>query len=144
MRNKLLTLYPFISLLVGLALTQIIASVRVYLSNTALHESLLAIKNAGYLSIPNPHVMAGLHDIGPAIFGALFFTFSIGAGISFLALGMAWIWHRVFNRDKYFLYACLLLWSGCLVVINIQGYKFFLTLTGLFVPPAVFACERTT
>lgn len=139
MRERLTTLYPFFSLLVGLILTQILATVQVYLSNTALYDGLLAIKNAGYLTIPNAHIMGRLHTIGPAFFGGLFFTFSIGAGISFLALALAWVWNRFFYRSKYLFYFCLLLWSGCLAAINIHGFKLFLTSYVLLVPPAVFA-----
>ena len=139
MRERLTTLYPFYSLLVGLILAQILATVQVYLSNTALYDSLLMIKNAGYLAIPNTHVMGRLHEIGPAFSGGLFFTFSIGAAISFFALALAWVWNRIFYRSKYLFYFYLLLWSGCLVALNIHGFKLFLTSYVLLVPPAVFA-----
>ncbi len=139
MRERLTTLYPFSSLLVGLILTQILATVQVYLSNTALYDSLLAIKHAGYLTIPNADVMSSLRDMGPAFFGGLFFTFSIGAGISFVTLAAAWIWIRIFYRSKYLLYAYLLLWAGCLIILNIGDFTPLLTLTVLIVPPAVFA-----
>ncbi len=138
MRKRLTILYPFYSLLVGLVLTQILATVHVYSSNTALYDSLLAIKNAGYLTVPNQHVMDGLHKMGPAFFGGLFFTFSIGAGISLLALAMAWIWNRVVYRSQYLLYFYLLLWSGCLIALNLHGFKLFLTLYVFLLPPAVF------
>jgi hypothetical protein len=78
-------------LLIGLALAQILASIHVYLSNKDLYDSMMAIKDAGYLPIPNPHVMGKLHKAGPAFFGGLFFTFSIGAAISLLSLALAWI-----------------------------------------------------
>ena len=139
MREKLASLYPFYSLLVGLILTQILATVQVYSSNTALYDGLLAIKNAGYLTIPNAHIMGRLHEIAPAFFGGLFFTFSIGAGISFFALALAWVWNRLFSRSKYLFYFYLLLWSGCLIALNIHGFKLFMTLYVLLVPPAVFA-----
>jgi hypothetical protein len=78
MRNRLIHLYPFTALLLGMILTQMLASVHVYLSNRDLYDSMMAIKDAGYLPIPNPHVMGQLHKTGPAFFGGLFFTFSIG------------------------------------------------------------------
>ena len=89
MRERLNSLYPFVSLLIGLALAQILATVQVYLSNTALYDSLMAIKAAGYLTIPNSHVIGQLRKAAPAFWGGLFFTFSIGAGISFLSLALA-------------------------------------------------------
>ena len=134
-----MTLYPFYSLLVGLLLTQILATVQVFLSNAALYHSLLAIKNAGYMTVPGPNAMGRLREIGPAFFGGLFFTFSIGAGISFLAMAMAWIWNRIFDRSKYLVYFYLLLWSGCLIIINIHGFKLFLTLYVFLLPPVVYS-----
>ena len=138
MRDKLTTVYPFSALLVGLVLTQILATGQVYLSTASLHDSLLAIKNAGYLTVPNGQVMDGLRDIGPAFAGGLFFTFSIGAGLSLLTIGLAWLWNRIFYCNKYLFCAYLLLWLACLLVLNITGLKLFLTLAVLLVPPAVF------
>jgi Ca2+/Na+ antiporter len=138
MRKRLAITYPFSALLLGLFLTQILATIQVYLSNASLHDGLLAIKNAGYLTIPNGPVMDGLKDIGPALAGGLFFTFSIGAGITFFTLAPAWIWNRIFYRNKYIFYIYLLLWLVCLLALNITGFKLFLTLTILLVPPAVF------
>jgi hypothetical protein len=139
MPKRLTTLYPFSALLVGLVPTQILATAQVYVSNTALYDNLVAIKNAGYLTIPNPQVMGSLREIGPAFFGGLFFTFSIGAGISFFTLALAWVWNRIFYRNKYLLRIYLFIWACSLVGLNIHGFKLFLTLTVLLIPPAVFA-----
>jgi hypothetical protein len=138
MRNRLIHLYPFTALLLGMILTQMLASVHVYLSNRDLYDSMMAIKDAGYLPIPNPHVMGQLHKTGPAFFGGLFFTFSIGAGISFVSLVMAWIWTRVFYRKPLLLYLFLLLWVGCLTALNFHGFKPLVTLYFLLIPPVVF------
>ena len=137
-RNRLIHLYPFTVLLLGMILAQILATVHVYLSNRDLYDSLLAIKDAGYLTIPNSHVMGQLHKPGPAFFGGLFFTFSIGAGISFLSLTLAWIWNRLFYRKKLLLYLILILWLGGLTALNFHGFKFFVTLYFLLIPPVVF------
>jgi hypothetical protein len=125
-------------LLLGMILAQILATVQVYLSNRDLYDSLLAIKDAGYLTIPNSHVMGQLHKPGPAFFGGLFFTFSIGAGISFLSLALSWIWHRLFYRKKLLLYLILILWLGGLIALNVHGFKLFVTLYFLLIPPVVF------
>ena len=138
MRERLNSLYPFSSLLIGLVLAQMLATVQVYLSNKDLHDSLLAIKDAGYLTIPNSHVMGQLHKMAPAFFGGLFFSFSIGAGISFLALALAWIWDRIFYRKAFLLYLFLLLWLVCLTALNFHGFKLFVTLYALVIPPVVF------
>ncbi|MGD9206806.1 MAG: HEAT repeat domain-containing protein [Desulfobacterales bacterium] len=139
MPKRLTTLYPFSALLVGLVLTQILATAQVYVSNTTLYDSLVAIKNAGYLAIPNPQVMGSLREIGPAFFGGLFFTFSIGAGISFFTLALAWVWNRIFYRNKYLLWSYLFIWVGSLISLNLHGVKLFLTSIVLIIPPAVFA-----
>ena len=138
MRERLNSLYPFSSLLLGLAIAQVLATVHVHLSNTTLYDSLLAIKGAGYLAIPNSHVMAQLRKAAPAFLGGLFFTFSIGAGISMFSLGLAWIWDRIFYRKIFFLGVFLSLWVVCLVVLNFRGFKLFVTLYFLLIPPVVF------
>ena len=138
MRERLNSLYPFVSLLIGLAIAQILATVQVYLSNTALYDSLMAIKAAGYLTIPNSHVIGQLRKAAPAFFGGLFFTFSIGAGISFLSLALAWIWDRIFYRKIFVLYVFILLWLGGLTALNLDGFKLFAILYFLLIPPAVF------
>jgi hypothetical protein len=127
------------ALLLGMIITQVLATAHVYLSNTDLYNGLTAIKDAGYLTIPNGNVMGSLKHFGPAFWGGLFFTFSIGAGISFLAFASAWIWDRFFYRNKYLLYLFLVLWLGCLVALNFHGFKLFVTLYFLIIPTAVFA-----
>jgi hypothetical protein len=139
MRIRLIHLYPFTALLLGMIVTQALATVQVYLSNTDLYDSLTAIKDAGYLTIPNQNVMGSLKRFGPAFCGGLFFTFSIGAGISFFTLASAWIWDRLFYRNKYLLFLFLLLWLGFLFALNFHGFKLFVTLYFLIIPPAVFA-----
>jgi hypothetical protein len=131
-------LYPFSALLLGMFVTQILATVQVYLSNRDLFDSLMAIKDAGYLTVPNQNVMHGLKGFGPAFCGGLFFTFSIGAGISFFALVLAWVWDRLFSRKQYLLYFYLSLWLLCLIALNFHGFKLFVTLYFLMIPPAVF------
>ena len=138
MRNRLIHLYPFTVLLLGMIVTQVLATVHVYLSNTDLYNSLMAIKDAGYLTIPNKNVIGSLKSLGPAFCGGLFFTFSIGTGVSFLSLALAWIWDRIFYRKTFLLYLFLLLWAGCLAALNFHGFKLFVTLYVLLIPPVVF------
>ena len=138
MPKRLYILYPFSALLLGLILAQMLATVHVYLSNTYLYDSLTAIRDAGYLAMPNPQVMDRLHQFKPAFCGGLFFTFSIGAGISFLSFGCVWIWERLFNRKKSLLYLFLLLWLALLIAFNIHGFKPVVNLYFLVIPPAVF------
>jgi len=144
MRNRLLQLYPFVALLVGMILTQILASVHVFLSNRELYDSMVAIKDAGYLPVPNSQVMGQLHKKGPAFFGGLFFTLSIGTGISFLTIAMTWVWDRLFHRKALILYLFLFLWVVFLAALNYGGFKLFVTLYFLLIPPFVFIISAKT
>jgi hypothetical protein len=130
--------YPAKALLLGLLVAQVIAAVQVYLSNIHLYRSLSAIQTAGYLTIPNQRIMPSLQDFAPAFLGGLFFTFSVGAGLSLLSLAAAWVWHRLFSRSRSVLIVLLLLWLGSLVVLNNRGFSFGATCYFIALPPVVF------
>jgi hypothetical protein len=130
--------YTAKALLLGLLVAQIIATIQVYLSNLDLYRSLSAIQAAGYLTIPNQRVMPSLQDFGPAFLGGLFFTFSLGVGVSLLSLAAAWVWHRLFSRSRPVLIVLLLFWVGSVVVLNIRGFSFGATCYLLAIPPVVF------
>jgi len=138
MQKKLNSLTPFFSLVIGLTISQILATIHVYSSNSALYDSLSAIRDAGYLIVPNDHVMGRLHQVAPAFFGGLFFTFSVGAGVSLFSFALAWIWDRSFQRKSFFLYFLILLWLGGLAALNFDGFKLFVNLYFLVIPPVVF------
>ena len=136
--KRLNILYPFSALLIGMFATQVLATIHVFLSNMELFASLKAIKDAGYLTIPNQNVMPGLKEFGSAFCGGLFFTFSIGGGISFFSLALAWVWDRLFFRKRSLLYMFSSLWLLCLIALNFHGLNLFVTLYFLIIPPAVF------
>ena len=130
--------YPAKALLLGLLVAQAIAAIQVYLSNLDLYRSLAVIKAAGYLTIPNQHTMSSLQDFGPAFLGGLFFTFSLGAGLTLLSLAAAWLWDRLFSRNRLILIVFLLLWLGSLVMLNLRGFSFGATCYFFAIPPVVF------
>ena len=101
-------------LLLGLFAAQVIAFIQVYLSNADLYRTLVAIKQAGYLPIPNQRIMYSLQELGPAFFGGLFFTLSVGAGLSLFCLAAVLAWDRLLHRNKIFLIPFLILWIGSL------------------------------
>jgi len=125
-------------LLLGLVTAQVLATIQVYRSNAHLYRNLMAIKDAGYLTIPNQRIMHSLQEFGPAFFGGLFFTFSIGAGLCLLSLAAAWVWDRLVFRKKSSLILFLLLWVGCLLAVNHRGFCLMVTSYFLFLPPVVF------
>lgn len=125
-------------LLLGLAIAQIIATIHVYLSNSSLFHSLENLKNAGYLIVPNHNVMQGLMGFGPAFYGGLFFTLSVGALLSLLGLVSAFIWARLLKHKKAILLPFLILWAGLICEININGFCPVISLYFLFIPSIVF------
>ena len=130
--------YTASPLLLGLLVAQVIAAIQVYLSNLDLYRNLSVIKSAGYLTIPNQRTMPSLQDFGPALLGGLFFTFSVGAGLTLLSRAAAWVWHRLFSRNLLILIVFLLLWLGFLAVLNHRGFSIGATCYFLAVPPVVF------
>jgi len=125
-------------LLLGLFVAQVIATLQVYLSNAELHRSLLVLKEAGYLIVPNQHILPRLLSFKSAFWGGLFFTLSIGVFLTFLSWSAAWAWNRLFRRNRLFLYFCLLAWLTSLVLINGMGFCILITLYFLLIPAAVF------
>jgi len=130
--------YTARALLLGLLVAQVIATMQVYLSNLDLYRNLLLIKAAGYLTIPNQRTMPSLQEFAPAFFGGLFFTLSVGAGLTLLSIGAAWVWHRVFSRNRLILIFFFLFWLGSLVVLNHRGFSFGATCYFFVIPPVVF------
>jgi hypothetical protein len=127
-----------IPLLLGLITSQIIATVQVYISNLDLHAALKLMNDAGYLTVPNQNVMLGLEKVAPAFCGGVFFTLSIGAGISLFSLLPAWMWHHLFSRHRHWLIPFLMLWAALLIAVNLHGFHLFVTLYFLAIPPIVF------
>lgn len=135
--------YPYtaIVLFLGLFTAQVIASIQVYLSNADLYRSLLDIKVAGYLTIPNLWTMHGLKELGSAFYGGLFFTLSVGAGLSLSSLAASWVWSRLFFRNKFLLILFVVLWIGCLLMVNRTGFSLMVTLYFLVIPPLIFVAS---
>ncbi len=136
--NPTHTYHPAGILFCGLLIAQILATVQVYLSNINLYNTVAAIDAAGYLAIPNVMVMNSLQNFWPAFWGGLFFTCSIGAGISLGSMAAGWIWSRLFLRNKLVLFVFLSVWGGLLLISNIDGLALYPTLYFVSIPPALF------
>ena len=133
-----LRIYAVPVLLPGLIIAQAIAAIQVYFSNTELYRTLEIIKDHGYLPVPNELVMPYLKQILPAFWGGLFFTLSLGAGLSLASFAAAWAWDRFLIRNKIFLVLYILCWLGFLIGVNFRGLNFRASTYFLFVPPVVF------
>ena len=131
--------YTVRTLFLGLFAAQIIATIQVYLSNADLYRNLIAIEGAGYLAIPNQQIMGHLQEFGPAFFGGLFFTLTVGAGLSIFTLAWVWVWDRLFSRNKFFLMLFLLLLIGCVAVVNHRGFCPMVTSYFIVIPGVIFA-----
>ena len=137
--------YPAKALLLGLLVAQIIATIQVYLSNLDLYRNVSLMKAAGYLTIPNQNTMSSLQNFSSAFFGGLFFTLSVGAGLTLLSIGAAWIWDRIFSRNRYILILFSLLWLCSLAMLNHRGFSFGATCYFFVIPPVLFlATSRWT
>jgi len=131
-------LYACKTVLAGLFTTQIIATVQVYLSNKSLHRSMQLVQEAGYLPVPNEHVWVALQGFGAAFWGGLFFTLSIGAGLSVIGLICAWTWDRLFGRKKGALVIYLVLWLLGIGAVNGNGFNALATAYLGIIPLVVF------
>jgi hypothetical protein len=126
------------AVLLGLLTTQIIATLHVYLSNADLYRTVTTITEAGYLAIPNQKVAHTLTEFGPAFFGGVFFTLSLGAGLSIFSVACAWIWDRILGRSRALLAPIGLLWLGTAAAANSRGFCPMVSAYFLAIPPVVF------
>ena len=130
-------MYIFRALLSGLFTAQIIATIQIYLSNASLYRAVAAMREAGYLVVPNQHSVHHLKEFASAFFGGLFFTLTVGAGLSLLTLVAVLTWDRIFSRSRIFLILLLLSWMGCLLCVNFHGFSIAATAYCIFVPAVV-------
>jgi len=130
--------YPATSLLAGLFAAQGLSTLQVYLSNKVLYRTLTVVHNAGYLAVPNPQVMDRLQELGPALYGGLFFALSAGAGLSLISFAAAWVWDRLFSRNTIPLIFLLFLWAGSLGAANLGGFSPMVSAYFLVIPAVVF------
>ncbi|MBR9984786.1 MAG: HEAT repeat domain-containing protein [Desulfosarcina sp.] len=116
-------LYAPAVLVVGLLSAQIIATAHVYLSNLDLLQATEAVMRSGYLAVPNARVAEHLNSLATAMAGGLFFTLSIGAGLSLVTLIGAWLWDRTFRRRRTAIFFYLLIWAAGMVLVNSNGWN---------------------
>ena len=127
-------LYALAVLCIGLLSAQIVATAHVYLSNLDLLQATEAVMRSGYLAVPNALVTARLDSLSTAMAGGLFFTLSIGSGLSLITLVAVWIWDRVFQRRRQEAFLFLLAWLTALYLINGNGFNIVATIYLIVVP----------
>ena len=127
-------------LLSGVCLAQLGFMLLVYVLN---HQLLTVLKDihgtgSGYIVIPGGKPMTSLGSWSAAFNGGLFFTFTLGAGLSVIGFVCAWLWHHIFRRNKTILCIGILLWLVCAVALNFNGPLLLISGILLFLSFAVF------
>lgn len=130
--------YPAVVLAAGLTVSQALFFVLVYVSNVRVHAAMSALDAAGYLIVPNAHVLGSLKAFFPAFAGALFFTFTIGAGLTLTAMAGAWLYVRAFKSSRRFGYFLAALWVVAIAAVNKDGFFAAGSLSFILIPPVVF------
>lgn len=121
-----------------MGIAQIIATAQVYFSNLRLFAQLSAVADAGFLPVPNPHVLPRLLDFGTAFWGGLFFTLSVGAGLTLLSLAAAGLWRRLPSGRGFAAAVLAAALAAAVVILNRRGFDLWATLYFVAVPPPVF------
>ncbi|RJP86055.1 MAG: HEAT repeat domain-containing protein [Desulfobacteraceae bacterium] len=104
-------------------------------SNTYLYNNLIAMQQAGYhLLVPNTLVMPTLQEWAPAVYGGLFFTLTVGAGLSLMGWFGVYLW-RIFPRLRWIIAGSLLLFSGYVLInLNSPGVNLPITFICMLIP----------
>ena len=125
----------FLPITLGLLTAQLIATLFVYNSNQRVYAAADAIEKAGYLPIPSGQAMVSLNSIASAFWGGLFFTLSIGTGLTLTTWAACRIWDLLFKRSPRIWVCYGVIWAGLLVWINHRGLALFPSLFCLWIPP---------
>ena len=96
------------------------------------------LAQAGYITVPTPTVTQTMGQIKPAFCGGLFFTLSVGVGLTLATYVAALFWVYCFKRRFVALGA-----MGCLLAVvcwlmNVDGINVFPSLYVLLIPTFVF------
>lgn len=143
----------------GLAVAQLLATVHVWISNQNLEAILTSMRVAGYFTIPGPLVYPSLTSFKASFLGGLFFTLTIGTGVTLTTFAATYIYltskgkfkkNTINSNQKIpeaspvfqhgFNPAALLLfmiWIYCLVNLNINGICLMESLYFIAIPAIV-------
>lgn len=129
----------------GLLTAQIIATGLVYRANMHLYEKIQTATNAGYFAIPAGPATATLTSLKSAILGGVFYTLSIGVGLTLTTWAALTLWHMLFKRNMRILGAFVMLWAGLLFWINAKAVTVFPSLFCILIPlaTAIILLTRT-
>lgn len=129
------TLTPVVSMIVGMIIAQVLFTSFVYSSNRHFYKNLIAMQEAEYqVLVPNERVMPTLLEWMPAFCGGLFFTLTVGAGLSFAGWLAVFLW-RAFPKGRPIIFAAFLLSGGYMLFrLNDHGLNLPVTFICAFIP----------
>jgi hypothetical protein len=126
------------ALIAGLCMAQAIAGLQIWLSNRHVVAKALALSAKGYLTIPNADVQVQLVHWGTVMAGALFFTLSVGAGLTVATLVLAQLADCLPDRQRGVLAGALILQAMLLIRLNLDALQPICSLYVLLIPPIVW------
>jgi hypothetical protein len=126
------------ALVAGLFTAQAIASLQIWQSNRQVMAKATALAAEGYLTIPNAFVQDQLTQWHTPLAGGLFFTLSIGAGLTLATLGLAHLAFLLPGRRRGILILALILQAVVLLRLNLDAIQPLASLYVLLVPPVVW------
>ncbi|MBT8339961.1 MAG: HEAT repeat domain-containing protein [Desulfatitalea sp.] len=132
-------------IVIGLLISHMTAIAFVWRSNALLQESLMALHANGWLTLPAGPAAALLGGFKAAASGALFFTLSIGAGLTLAAWSVCRVlqllsetrWKISKPAFEMTLLSALIFWAALMVYVNFNGWVFFPSLFVLLTPLVV-------
>ncbi|MFZ2633719.1 MAG: hypothetical protein WA081_13175 [Desulfosalsimonadaceae bacterium] len=129
------TLTPAAALMAGMIAAQFLFTFFIYFSDSYLYNNLTAMKQAGYyLLVPNELVMPTLQQWTPAFCGGLFFTLTVGAGLSLAGWFAVFLW-RVFPKHRRITCGVFLAFGGYVLFrLNDHGLNPLVTVICLIIP----------
>jgi hypothetical protein len=121
-----ITDYPFLGITItGGLIAQIIATFQVYYENLWIIEQIQIVKANGYIAVPNSLIIPYLKAIQTAFCGGLFFSTTIGLGITVLCYLLGRFWICQTKRNKYVLGCIFMQWIYALYQSNVKGWSSF-------------------
>jgi len=113
MKKKLIKVF-----LTSLIVLEIISFFFIYHSNQALYKTINMLKDAGYMVVPNDHVLSSLGQIMPAFYSSLFILSTAGILVSLIICLLAMLFYKTkFKNSKNL----LTYFSVFLAVLMVQG-----------------------
>ncbi len=121
---------------IGILSSQVLFTVMVHVSNLRLDQTVSMLSEAGYLTVPNHQVAGGLKDWKPAFAGALFFTLTVGTGLSLAAFIVTLTWRSLLWNRRFGLFVTGSLWAVLLYRVNADGFNGWATAACVLIPLA--------